>query len=69
MHIYLEKSRKTVSSVYQGVEGLLDLRVEREELIILYLPAVFGFSNILPEFSLSSANNMRKGLFCLLHLF
>jgi len=52
MHIYLEKSRKTVSSVYQGVEGLLDLRVEREELIILYLPAVFGFSNILPEFSL-----------------
>lgn len=38
-HTYLsEKSRKTVSSVYQGVEGLLDLRVERENLYH-FLPA------------------------------
>lgn len=39
-----------MNSAYQWGEGLLDLRIDREKLLIFY-PSVFGFFNVLPQFS------------------
>ena len=50
MHICLEEIRK-MNSAYQWGEGLLDLRIDREKLLIYYPSSVLGFSNVLPEFS------------------